>query len=238
MNILNKVAWDFLKKFFEEPDEVCYLDNILLRGHITGYDGDSEVVVFNTIEGFEPPFGEITMLAGQQNVPNRSGKYTHDYTIEVGAEGWKPEVVITPPAGSVLEYEASEATPTADPLIWNVRVSVKSPEGQFVTEEPTVDFYAVPVGVGENPEQTANLSIGKIISTGYGTDIKYKLNTPTDVKAVVYDISGREIQTLSDGKQPAGPNVLHWDSYSNAAGPYIIKIQAGREAQSLKVMKR
>ena len=224
--------------FAPDLTEVYLNDKQLLVSNQKTTNG-LDSMVFDTIDDFDPPMGEFSMLSGQEGAPNRSGKYTHDYTIQVGLEGYKPEVVITPPAGSILEYHASEATPTEDPLIWNVRVSVKSPPGQEVTEQPTINFYAVPVGIGDNPEQNQNFSLGKVISTGYGTDITYKLNTPTTIKADVYDLNGKHVQNLSNGQQNSGENKLHWDSYNNAAGVYIIRIQPqGQEPQSLKVMKR
>jgi len=238
MNLFKSITSLFLNEIFNPGIQDVYLNDSPLKPSQERADNGLDGVVYNTIEDFQPPFGEITMGSGHQNVPNRSGKYTHDYTITVGAEGWKPEVVITPPTGSVLEYEVGEVTPTADPLVWNARVSVKSPPDQEVTEEPVVNFYAVPVGTEENQTQPTNFSLGKIMTTGYGTDILYNLKQPTDVKAVVYDMMGRHVETLSDGKQLGGENKLHWDSYDDAAGTYIIAIQAGKEAQSIKVMKR
>ncbi|MCF8405198.1 MAG: T9SS type A sorting domain-containing protein [Bacteroidales bacterium] len=198
-----------------------------------------EAFVFNTIESFTPPFGEITMLSGQQGVPNQSGKYTHDYTVEVGMEGYKPELVITPPAGSVLTYEAGEAVVTENPLVWKVRATVMSPPGQQVTEAPTLNFYAVPVGINENPEMKENFALGKIISTGYGTDINYKLKQATNIEAGVYSLNGQLVESLSSGKQQAGENKFHWDSYNEAAGIYTINIRPqGQKPITLKIVKR
>lgn len=238
MNFLKSIIAPILNEVFNPDIQEVHLNDTPLKGTQKRTENGLAAMVYNMVESFDPPLGEITMSSGQQGVSNRSGKYTHDYTVTMSDEGYMPGVTLTPPEDSVLEYLVNEPTPTEDPLIWNVRVSVKSPPGEEVTEEPTVGFSAIPVGIPENPNDS-NLSIGNIVSSGYGTDINYKLKQPANIQAVVYDMNGRAVEVLSNGKQPSGENKLHWKSYDDASGVYIIKIQVeGQMPQSVKVFKK
>lgn len=208
-----------------------YLDDFPIRKKLKNKKG--EINLFDFIESFEPPLGSPVIPTGAED----NYRFTHDYLVTVGAEGYKPEVVLTPPAGSVLDYSVSEAIPTENPLEWIVRVSVQTPPGDEVTENVSADFYAIPVGI-EEEQMESSFAIGKIMNSAYGTDINYKLNEPMKVEAKVFDMSGKLVDVLSNQKQPEGKNTLHWNSYEHAAGAYIVTIQAGQnKPASVKLVK-
>ena len=206
-----------------------YVENTLLN-KTNGREGET---IFDFIESFEPPLGSPVIPTGAED----NYKFTHDYLVTVGAEGYKPEVVLTPPAGSVLDYSVSEAIPTENPLEWIVRVSVQTPPGEEVTENVSADFYAIPVGI-EEEQMESSFAIGKIMNSAYGTDINYKLNEPMKVEAKVFDMSGKLVDVLSNQNQSEGKHTLHWNSYEHAAGAYIVTIQAGQnKPASVKLVK-
>lgn len=56
------------------------------------------------------------------------------------------------------------------------------------------------------------------------------------VQAVVYDVTGREVARLHDGEATAGHLAFEWDTRSVAAGAYVVRVVAGREARTLKLL--
>lgn len=56
------------------------------------------------------------------------------------------------------------------------------------------------------------------------TKIEYSLAKPEMVKIIVYDLLGREINTLYDGYQEAGRHSLLFDCSHYASGVYLYKI--------------
>lgn len=59
------------------------------------------------------------------------------------------------------------------------------------------------------------------------TTIEYALNADGSIKIEVFDILGRNLETLVDRIQPAGKYRAEWDAAKWASGVYFYKIQAG-----------
>lgn len=57
------------------------------------------------------------------------------------------------------------------------------------------------------------------------TIISYTLNTSTNVKLNVYNITGRKVATLVNGRQTAGAQEVRFDASSLASGVYIYRLQ-------------
>ena len=66
------------------------------------------------------------------------------------------------------------------------------------------------------------------------TKISYSLPAPDHIKLVIYDIRGRETQTLVDGFLNAGEHVTIFDGSGLASGPYFYGIQLGNKSASAK----
>jgi hypothetical protein len=56
------------------------------------------------------------------------------------------------------------------------------------------------------------------------TKISYDLPTSGHLSLKVYDISGRLVETLVDGRQAAGTHTLHWDASGIASGIYFYRL--------------
>jgi hypothetical protein len=55
----------------------------------------------------------------------------------------------------------------------------------------------------------------------------------------VYDVSGRLIKQLQAGQAEAGqPVVVQWDAAGLAAGFYMVRLTAGTEVQTLKLIRQ
>ena len=73
------------------------------------------------------------------------------------------------------------------------------------------------------------------------TTIQYQLPVITNIQIIVYDINGRKIKTLYDGKQTAGQHYVVWDGLNDeaaqvASGTCIIRFIAPGFTQSSKIL--
>ncbi len=67
------------------------------------------------------------------------------------------------------------------------------------------------------------------------TKIRYSLPEAYDVIIEIYDILGRKVQTLVQGRQPAGHHQVIWDAGGMASGLYFYRIQAGDYIETKKM---
>jgi hypothetical protein len=74
------------------------------------------------------------------------------------------------------------------------------------------------------------------------TMIKYRLPEMSDVKIAVYDLMGREINVLTEGRKEKGENSITWNGTDKRGsripvGVYIVRMEAGRVRKSLKLLR-
>jgi hypothetical protein len=68
------------------------------------------------------------------------------------------------------------------------------------------------------------------------TEIRYALPHDTRVRLDVFDITGRRIQTLVDGVEPAGFKTVRWDTRRVGSGVYFYRLQAGEFEETRKMV--
>lgn len=68
------------------------------------------------------------------------------------------------------------------------------------------------------------------------TVISYTLDSSTNVTLNVYDITGRKVATLVNGRQTAGAQEVRFDASSLASGVYIYRLQTAKGANLTKKM--
>ena len=73
------------------------------------------------------------------------------------------------------------------------------------------------------------------------TNIRFTLPEESGVSLVIYDLSGRQIKTLTVSRYPAGSHQIQWDGRDDsgnavASGIYVYRIHAGKYTQSRKMM--
>lgn len=73
------------------------------------------------------------------------------------------------------------------------------------------------------------------------TQIRYALNQDSDVKLAVYDVLGRQIAVLVDGKQTAGNRSVTWNGVDGegtqvSSGVYFYRLVAGEFVQTRKMV--
>lgn len=61
------------------------------------------------------------------------------------------------------------------------------------------------------------------------TRIAYDLPEPARVKLQIFDVLGRHVATLVDGRRPAGYHSVRWKPSARPSGTYLYRIEAGEE---------
>jgi hypothetical protein len=59
------------------------------------------------------------------------------------------------------------------------------------------------------------------------TTISYRLVAPGEVRLEVYDILGRQVALLADGRMSVGTHTVQWDAAGLAAGVYLCRLRVG-----------
>lgn len=68
------------------------------------------------------------------------------------------------------------------------------------------------------------------------TNIDYSLKTASDVTLKVYDVLGREVETLFSGRQTTGTYRYNFDASRLSSGVYFYRLQAGEFVETKKMM--
>jgi predicted outer membrane repeat protein len=68
------------------------------------------------------------------------------------------------------------------------------------------------------------------------TTINYSLPQPSDVRLDIYDILGRRVHTLFDGRQTAGEHSIIWETDRFSSGIYFYNLTAGGINQTRKML--
>jgi len=68
------------------------------------------------------------------------------------------------------------------------------------------------------------------------TVISYQLPTYTNVTLKIYDVLGREVETLVDTKQQAGAHIVRFDGSRFASGVYFYRLTAGSSSFTRKML--
>jgi hypothetical protein len=101
---------------------------------------------------------------------------------------------------------------------------------------------------GKNDEMPTGVKIGESIPVEFrlhqnypnpfnpSTVIKYQLPANTFVSLKIYDILGREVITLVNGKEKAGDHSAIFDARSLPSGVYFYRLQAGPFAETKKLV--
>lgn len=92
------------------------------------------------------------------------------------------------------------------------------------------------------PESRISASKEFVLSQNYPnpfnpvSTIKFTLPEALQAKLVVYDILGKEITTLANGKLKAGVHTIQWNAAENASGIYIYKLITNDFVQAKKMI--
>ena len=68
------------------------------------------------------------------------------------------------------------------------------------------------------------------------TTIRYTLPEPSEVLIEIYDVLGRKVATLAQGKQPAGDHQVTWNANDRSSGLFFYSVQAGDFKQTRRML--
>jgi len=108
-----------------------------------------------------------------------------------------------------------------------------------ISQQPDMGAYEVDSCLINNTANFQALSCKVQIfpNPSFGiSDIRYRIPVGSHVTLYVYDIHGQKIRTLVDENQPAGEYVVRFDGSDLTAGIYFVRLQAGDQAESTKLI--
>jgi len=70
-----------------------------------------------------------------------------------------------------------------------------------------------------------------------GTTISFEISEPGPVRITVYDVLGRQVQTLLDQSMAAGRHEIHFDGHGLAGGVYFYRVEHGGRVKSGALMR-
>ncbi len=94
----------------------------------------------------------------------------------------------------------------------------------------------------DSPEKSAGPPAGFILNQNYpnpfnpATTIRYTLAKNSRVKIVVYDVLGKEVETLVNARLNAGEHTVQWNIKNMASGIYIYKLITKDFVQAKKML--
>ena len=98
---------------------------------------------------------------------------------------------------------------------------------------------AVRVGVESVDALPEDFTIAPLYPNPFVNQTTVLLEVPAreDVTIRVFDVLGREVQTLHDGNMPAGKHQVRWDATGQPAGLYFIRIESDTHREVLRAMR-
>jgi hypothetical protein len=67
------------------------------------------------------------------------------------------------------------------------------------------------------------------------TEIRYQLPADSHVKLDVFNVAGQLVESLVNGKQPAGQHTVSWNAGGLTSGIYLVRLQAGEAVATAKM---
>jgi flagellar hook assembly protein FlgD len=100
----------------------------------------------------------------------------------------------------------------------------------------------VAVGTGQLDYNNFDLEVFPVPVDNYAT-IRFSLDSEAEVEVSLYSVVGQKVSSISYGSYPAGSYSISWSGTDYAGnqlgtGMYILKMTAGNEVSTLKILKK
>ena len=91
---------------------------------------------------------------------------------------------------------------------------------------------------GESDELISGLSVQSAYPNPFNpsTNIEYSISTSGNVKIVIYDVTGRQVDVIHNEYQSHGDHSVVWNAVNSTSGIYYIQIQAQDDIYTQKVV--
>jgi len=103
---------------------------------------------------------------------------------------------------------------------------------ELYQQTTTLEKYSLPV-----VPQTTRLSQNYPNPFNPSTNIRYQLSEQSTVEIRIYDINGRQIETLEKARKMPGYHSINWETNQNASGIYFIVLNVGNRLYTRKCVK-
>jgi hypothetical protein len=167
--------------------------------------------------GTVQPGATIGPLSFTQQVPGGAPPGTYTYTLRIGQ--FPGTTVDSVPFTVTIAPAPRQAAPPAEAAAgWSV-VHAEPWSGASAPAAAAAARGAAGVTAYPNP-------------FGRATQLAFTLERATDVSLVVYDVRGREVARLVEGRLEAGAHEARFDASALPSGLYLYRLQAGPEVQT------
>ena len=112
----------------------------------------------------------------------------------------------------------------------------------FVADHDYFESYTCDQAVWVNPqthyEHPKSFVLNHVYPNPFNhqATISFDLPVAGDISLKVFDITGREVTTLVNGQSSPGQHEVVWDAERVASGVYFVRLEAGKFAQTRKIL--
>jgi photosystem II stability/assembly factor-like uncharacterized protein len=110
---------------------------------------------------------------------------------------------------------------------------VEIPSAQRIVLRPTAELPPPPPSVPDLASHPAQYALAESYPNPFNpsTTIRYTLGEPGEVSLRIYDLTGREVATLTSAVESAGEHQVSWNAAGMASGVYLCRMEASGSAQ-------
>ncbi|MFB6232110.1 MAG: Ig-like domain-containing protein, partial [Salinibacter sp.] len=180
----------------------------------------------------ETSSGRPMQLAGSLRPPSSKGQ-TWDLKVSASGAGSKPHTVWgrLQVRGDVpqdferhlLDRDTGRPIPVGENGTFTLRLTGKQPVRHLRLIVGT-ERFAEAKSESIQPERTGLRAVYPNPSRG-AVSVDYHLKEAQRVEVRVYDLLGRTIKTLADGRQEAGYHTVRWNAAKVASGVYLVRLK-------------
>lgn len=224
---------DFVQKLYERGDAS---DIVLLNTYLKAYYDDREVNHFVSGET-DTHFEGLSFITGGNEGANNQNSQDALYMLDGGIQLLSYDSGTLAAIG-VLEEDYAAITigfgtegVNSDYPGYNTRADLIDAARQFLYSETGVDDQSSVL-----LPQSTDLNQNYPNPFNAQTVISYDLPCQSEVRLDIYDILGRQIETLIDGNQTAGTHQVIWNASDVSSGVYFYKLTTGEFEKSHKMI--
>ena len=154
------------------------------------------------------------------------------YDVEVALDQTFDTVVFSE---TVTDNAVAAAAAVDTQYYWRVR----SNDGNAVSDWSLPFVFSTGATVdADDRATTGGFALGAAFPnpTSGVVSVPFTLAEAGEVTIAVFDVTGREVATLASGVRSEGAHTVEWDAAAMPAGVYLVRLQAGSELASTRVV--
>ncbi len=151
-----------------------------------------------------------------------------------GGENWSPPLWLD---SAVYESSWDPALAVSDGhvyIVWNAYRGMPDSSALYFSYSP---YEPTSVGNQRDTNLPDNIELSAYPNPfNSSTVIEYDLAVPSEVSIGIFDILGRRVETIEQGRQPAGNHSVIWDATGQSSGIYFYRLKAGDKTETRKMI--